>query len=114
MDCDIAKGRFVSLAEDRKKLVLASLAHQLTIYARDTYVADSDLGGRFLRLRAFNEIQHQVTSQLHGKLIGAKTYPDDVLMDIVFEVAQRGGCERDLLGALDWALERQRPASQRS
>ena len=114
MDAQTAKQRFVSLPEGKKKLVLASLGHQLTIYARGSYLEDRDLQSRFLRLRAFNEIQHQVTGHLHGKLIGAKVYPDDILMDILFEIAQKAGCERDLLGALGWALDRLRPAAQPS
>ena len=114
MDIPQAKKQYLSLPKTSKRFVLASLAHQLTISARSAYLPEYGLEERFNTLQAFNEIQHQVSAQLDHKLTGAESYPDDVFLDIVFEVAGKAGCERGVLWALDRALASLQHAPQRA
>jgi hypothetical protein len=56
------------------------------------------------KLRAFNEILHTITGQLRHLIEGdLNRYPDDVLVDALFERAQQGNCEKDLVDAYAWS-----------
>jgi hypothetical protein len=98
------KPAFVGLQPDQQLRLLALLAHNLTVAARTAYpgqVAEHLVAGR---LRAFNELLHTVTGHLRHLIDGdLNRYPDDVLIDALFERAQQGGCERDLVDAFAWS-----------
>ena len=106
-DKNEVKARFLGLVGKEKTLLLARLSHALTVSARSAYLeSEGTVADRFRTLKGFNEIQHQVSSQLRNRLIGTnKTYPDDVFVNIVFEKAEQGGCEHELLRAFNQALK---------
>ncbi len=55
---------FAEQSSKKKILFLSLLAHDITVRARDTYIVGSTQIQEPLKLRAFNEIQHQITGQL--------------------------------------------------
>jgi hypothetical protein len=56
-------------------------------------------------LRAFNEVLHTIAGQLlHLIDQDSNRYPDDVLIDALFELAQQGDCARDLAVAFAWSF----------
>ena len=54
---------------------LAGLAHELTIYARDTYEIGTEDVCDPKRLRGFNELSHRVIGQLRHEIDGTRGYP---------------------------------------
>ena len=67
---------------------LSRLGHQLTIFARDTYAVDSDLVANPALIRGINEIMHKIFGQQFNLLIGdVNRYPDEVLIEMIFEMA---------------------------
>lgn len=104
MTRDEVRTAFLSMLPNKKVRVLSLLAHNLTICARSAYLPEvsDDLARQ--RLRGLNELLHVVTSQVwHMVWEDTKRYPDDVFMDILFEKAQMGHCEGDLLQAFQWS-----------
>ncbi len=99
---------FSGLSLDHKIAALSSLAHLLTVCSRAHYPGQEDSQDAVVRkLMTFNEIQHNVTSQLHH-YVGhdSKRYPDDVFLSILFEKATAGECDNELLWAFSRVLER--------
>src|SRR5580704_3676599 len=77
---------------------LAILAHEITVWARNAYPEiEKDREAAVSRLRAFNELQHKVGGQLIPVLEDdPKRYPDDVFVDILFDIARQASCEKQL------------------
>lgn len=95
---------FQALAPREKARLLSRLGHNLTVAARDASGA-IEPAGAVRKLLALNELQHTVT----GKLIALtgddpEAFPDEDFLEVLFEMAQRSGCEADLLQALRWSL----------
>ena len=108
MTRDEAKSAFLSMILNRKTRVLSLLAHNLTICARSAYLPEVSDDIARQRLRGINELLHIVSSQLmHTVADNIKRYPDDVFLDILFEKAEMGQCEGDLLQALQWSYSTQ-------
>lgn len=99
------KQAFVRTQSDQQLRVLALLALNVTVAARAAYpgqVEDSLVGGK---LRAFNEVLHTLAGQLLHLIDGdPNRYPDDALIDALFEKAQQGECARDLADAFAWSF----------
>lgn len=93
-----------SLTNEQKIDLLSSLAHQLTICSRAAY-QEPEAEESCRKLRAFNEIQHNVTGQLtHLLADDHKWYPDSDLVRILFSKARNEDCEKDLIWAFDFAF----------
>ena len=100
------KAVFLGLAEDQKILFLSFFAHEITISARGAYPEQVEQNDEIGRLVTFNELQHNITSQMaHMLAKDEKRYPDQVFIDILFSKAGTGNCESDLVGAFDFALK---------
>jgi len=99
---------FLQLPEERKILFFSFLAHELTVFARGAYPEQGQNNGESTnKLMAFNEMEHNITSQLaHMLAKNEKRYPDEVFADILFEKAQTANCESDLVVAFDFAFKR--------
>ena len=86
MDIADAIAYFSALSLGRKASLLAALAHELTIVARDTYEAGTENLTCPSRMRAINEVQHRLTAFLAALLRGdPRRYPDDILVRILLE-----------------------------
>jgi hypothetical protein len=105
MEHEDEKRRFRKLAPDAQLRVLATLGHNLTIAARDTYEFQAAGVRAPQRLRDINEIQHRI----FGHILALATvdkwrYSDDDLISIVLDFGDehvRAQC----LWALQDALE---------
>jgi len=74
---------FSALTEQQQVLVLSAYAHDLTMVAREGYVAGGDGLSDPRLLRRINEVQHRVTSAILSRLKGSlERYPDEVLINV--------------------------------
>jgi hypothetical protein len=80
---------------------LALLALNLTVVARNWYPTEEGQPAPSEKLIAINELQHTVTGQL-VPLLGndARRYPDDVLINILFEKGRAKDVERHVIAAI--------------
>jgi hypothetical protein len=69
-DFELEGDWLVLLEARRKSLFLTSLAHTLTIIARDTYEAQTEEVEKPRQLRCINEVQHRLLACLRGVLAG--------------------------------------------
>ena len=90
------------LSAAHKVTFLCSLAHELTVTARDTDLWDlpphPDRRGEVLS--AILEIEHVVTGQIRRLLLQDEArYPDEVLINIIFDHAERVGIAEPVVRA---------------
>ena len=97
------KSHLLSLDKTQWLYVLSSLAHQLTVCARQSY-HESDSGKALATLRTFNELEHTVTGQLAHIVAVQKRYSDSDFVDIIFQKARSESCVKDLKWALAFSL----------
>ncbi|MDQ3089331.1 MAG: hypothetical protein M3Q78_12165 [Acidobacteriota bacterium] len=97
---------FSSLTRDEQIKFLAHFLHYLTIVARDTYQVGTENIINQPKLRTVNEIQHQISSHLFALLENSlERYPDDVLMQIIFEQENKE-IETEVMWAFSKVAER--------
>jgi hypothetical protein len=76
---------FIALDTPSRISLLARLANWLTLMARDTYDSEGGVADA-VRLRAFNEAENRILSQLVQLLAGDdRRYPDDVFANMLIE-----------------------------
>lgn len=63
-----------SPSDEARLKILAGLAHELTICARDTYEVGTDEVRDPRGLRAYNELLHRVTASVVSNLAGSKGF----------------------------------------
>jgi hypothetical protein len=102
---------FTSSSREDKMDVLARLAHELTVLARDTYDLESDGVVTPSRLRIINEVQHRIM----GFLIALMTknpnrYPDDIFMQIILDHPEDLELQNQIYRTLDRILSQVVPA----
>jgi len=85
---------YANLSEHDKLLFPAALSHDLTIAARDCYVPGTEGVADPSRLRAFNELQHRISSQQRDMLKAADRYPDDVFIELLVSGLEELGCSQ--------------------
>jgi len=75
---------FSALTEQQQILVLSAYAFDLTMVAREGYVAGGDGLSDPQLLRRINEVQHRVTSAILSRLTGdTERYPDEDLIKVI-------------------------------
>jgi hypothetical protein len=95
---------FLQLSPERKTRVVALLAHNMTIAARCAYPGQVEPRVGAGRLRIFNEMQHTITAKLMYLIAGdQRAFPDEGFLDVLFEKAQEGHCEADLIQAFEYS-----------
>ena len=94
MDINEILSLYCSDSELQQAKFLSCLAHQITIFARDTYEPDTDALSNPTRLRCINEMMHRILGQQFKLLLGDRErYPDDVFIKMVFDMAATCGFE---------------------
>ena len=84
-------------SESQQAKFLSRLAHQITIFARDTYELDGNLLLDPARLRGINEIMHRIIGQQFKLLSGdTSRYPDDFLIKTIFDMATECNFEKHM------------------
>jgi hypothetical protein len=101
MDLLDAAERFRHLERERQIRLLALFGHNLTIAARDTYEFQSPRVRAPERLRAINEIQHQVTAHIAALTEqGAWRYDDETFFEMCLDHD-----DEHLRGQAGWAFD---------
>ena len=88
-----------SLSNHEKTVLLARLANELTICARDTYEVGKDRALQPELLRAYNELVHRITGAVSDHLLKSEGY---ALKD-VFEMLRVFGEKNGRTGEMGWA-----------
>ena len=98
---DQIKEALDGMRREQKLRLLARLAHEITICAREAYAGGMEAEAALQMLRAYNEVQHRVASQLRHLLTDdPHRYPDGAFVDILLEWARSGDCEPQVIRAL--------------
>ena len=106
MELDSMISIFSSLETEGQVSVLAMLAFELTILARNTYVVGSEAVSQPKQLRVYNEMQHKLLGHLCKILSHDKNrYPDDVFFTIIFAMAEEAGILPNVRSILRKSLE---------
>ncbi len=89
-----AQAIFRKLSLQHQVYTLAMLAYRSTLWAREFYPQlVQDRSEVVERLRAFNELQHQLSQHMvHLLYLEDNRYPDDVFISILFEITEQTGC----------------------
>jgi hypothetical protein len=99
---DKAAGILDGLEERRQAVLLAQVAHNLTVCARETYGTPAD-GSELLR--RYNEIQHLLTAHICALLKDhERRYPSRVLFDVIVEAAGTDTVGLRLSERIEWAF----------
>jgi len=104
LDENEIKSHLLSLSKAQWIYVLSSLAHQLTVCARQGYL-EPDLNESVGKLRTFNELEHIVTGQLTHIVADQNRYSDSDFVEIVFAKARAESCLKDVEWAFGFALQ---------
>lgn len=103
MNFEQASKLFSAQSAQQQAILLAHLSYELTLLGRDTYEAGTESVMDPARLRAINELQHQITQFLRALLEGdPQRYPDDLLLRLLFKSAT----DVTLRQQLDWVFQR--------
>lgn len=89
-----------SLSHEAKTVLLARIAHTLTICARDTYEVGTENVEDARTLRGYNEVLHQVLGAVVSHLSGRR---QDSLQSII-EVVRSFGLNYGRAREMEWAL----------
>ncbi len=97
MDTTKIIAQYSQNSELQQAKFLSYLAHQITVFARDTYEVGGNSSLNPARLRGKNEIIHRITGQQFALLSNRSSrYPDDVFIKTIFEIAAACNIENDL------------------
>lgn len=99
-DRELIRAEFVRLDSPGRIAVLIATSYNLTIEFRGL----REVPDAMVRALAngLNELQHKFLSQALSDLSGRIGYPNDVLLDIIFEVAENNGI---LDSAIAWLAD---------
>ena len=89
------------LSDHEKAVLLARLAHTLTICARDTYEAGTEQVLEPETLRAYNELSHRVTGAVVNHLLEHEGYS----LDSILEMVREFGETRNRVNGMKWAVD---------
>ncbi|WP_426107482.1 hypothetical protein [Massilia sp. TSP1-1-2] len=87
---------------------LINLAFDLTISARETYVAGQETVESPVALRGLNEINHRVLSRAMSVLDDSWKHTPAAFCEMIFGIAKSYGCVENLEVALNMSFEKQR------
>jgi hypothetical protein len=100
---DQAITAYSALSAKNQARFLARLAHEMTVWGRDAYkvlTADDAVSAELLT--GYNELQHKISAHLMHLLEDNNLrYPDDVFINILFDMAPAARCEGKLAGVFD-------------
>src|SRR5258708_2394203 len=95
-----------SLSNSAKTVVLARIAHTLTICARDTYEAGTENVLEPHVLRAFNELLHRVTGAVRDHVLGSEGYSLEVILEMMRTFGERHNRVSEIKWAIEYATEK--------
>jgi hypothetical protein len=90
-----------SLSHSARTILLARIAHQLTVSARSTYQPGTENITEPRALRAYNELMHRVTSSIRSHVEKTEGMP----LEAVLEMMRAFGTQYNRTGEIDWVLK---------
>jgi len=100
---DKAVVAYSALSVKNQAKFLARLGFEMTVWARGAYsslTADDSVSARLLS--GYNELQHRINAHLmHLLYDDERRYPDDVFVNILFDMAGPAHCEERLASAFE-------------
>jgi hypothetical protein len=90
------------LSHGERTALLARIAFELTICARDTYEAGTDNVSNAKDLRAYNELLHRVTAAVAEHVSGT----DSFSLESVLEIIRAFGSKHNRVKEIEFALAR--------
>jgi hypothetical protein len=91
-----------SLSREAEIVLLARIAAELTVCARDTYEAGTDNVVDPQSLRAYNELLHRVTGAVRDHLSGVEGYSFEAILDLI----RAFGKQHNRSKQMEWMLDR--------
>jgi hypothetical protein len=91
-----------SLSHSARTALLARIAVELTICARDTYEAGTENVLDAQGLRAYNELLHRVTSAVVSHLSGTEGFS----LETILEMIGAFGVRHNRVKEMEWVLNR--------
>jgi len=91
-----------SLSSSSRTELLARIACELTICARDTYEAGTDKVLEPEVLRSYNELQHRVAGAVVHHILGTDGYS----LESIIELIRTFGTQQNRVSQINWALNR--------
>lgn len=105
-DWGTVAGWLAGLDQNKKVSVLARVAHELTILARDTYEPGTRGVSDPSRLRAINEVMHRLTRRVLNLSRGSgDDWNEAEFWQALAELSEQGGCFNDLVAATSTASD---------
>lgn len=92
---------FDSLSHSDRTMLLAYIAHQLTVSARSTYVPGTVDIAEPQALRAYNELMHQITSSICTHIKGK----EGMSLEVIVEKMYSFGRDFNKIDEIDWVLK---------
>ncbi len=93
-----------SLSRSAQTELLARIAHELTICARDTYEVGTENVLEPRVLRAYNELLHRVTGAVGSHIPGADVYPLEAILEMIRSFGGRYNRAKEIEAALNRAM----------
>jgi hypothetical protein len=90
-----------SLSRSARMVLLARIAHALTVCARSTYEVGTDSVSEPKVLRAYNELLHRVTASVRDHMLGEGGMP----LEEVIQMMEAFGVEQNRVEEIKWALK---------
>jgi hypothetical protein len=90
-----------SLSMRARTVLLARLAHTLTICARNTYEMGTDRVLQPELLRAYNELLHRVAGAACDHLLGQEGYSLEIILEMLRAFGEKNGRSPEM----EWALQ---------
>jgi hypothetical protein len=96
-----------SLSPTERTAILARIASELTICARDTYEAGTENILEPQVLRAYNELLHRVTGAVVSHISGT----DGISLESILEMMREFGARQNRVKEIEWVLSRAQKSS---
>jgi hypothetical protein len=96
---------YLALDTSMRALVLARVAHNLTLVLRAHY-SDPPTESLKALAQGQNEVMHSLTGHIRDLLAASPTYPEDVFLQIVIEKAEHADLSANLSAMFREALAR--------
>lgn len=94
-----------TLTLDERTVVLAWIAHTLTICARTTYEAGTENVLEPQLLRSYNELLHRVTAALQEHASGNAEFSLETILEMIRQFGTRHGRTQQLESAVNRAMQ---------
>ena|ERR1700719_1645550 len=95
-----------SLSSASNVVLLARLAHALTISARDTYEAGTDRVLEPEVLRAYNELLHRVCGSVTDHLLAREGHSVESILELMRAFGQKHNRVNAIKWTIEWASEK--------